>query len=61
MKFEELLIRAKLCDIDAQEKLFEMYRPMLIKASIISGRFDEDLFQEQSIVFLKSIEYFMVD
>lgn len=60
MKFEELLICAKLGDDNAQQRLLEMYRPMLIKASIINGSFDEDLYQELCVVLVKSIEKFVI-
>ena len=60
MKFEELLICAKIGDDVARSKLLEMYRPMLLKASIISGSLDEDLFQEECIVLMKCIEQFVI-
>ena len=60
MKFEELLICAKLGDDNARQKLLEMYRPMLVKASIINGSFDEDLYQELCVVLMKSIEKFVI-
>ena len=37
-----------------------MYRPLLIKNSIIDGSYDEDLFQELSITLLKCIIQFRV-
>lgn len=60
MKFEELLICAKLGDDNARQKLLEMYRPMLVKASLINGSFDEDLYQELCVVLMKSIEKFVI-
>ena len=60
MKFEDLLICAKIGDDAAKSKLLEMYRPMLLKASIISGCFDEDLFQEECIVLMKCIDQFII-
>lgn len=60
MKFEELLICAKLGDDNARQKLLEMYRPMLVKASIINGSFDEDLYQELCVVLVRSIEKFVI-
>lgn len=60
MKFEELLICAKLGDENARKKLLEMYRPMLVKASLIDGNFDEDLYQELCVVLMKSIEKFVI-
>lgn len=60
MSFYDTLLKAKLGDEDATEILLEQYKPMLIKASIINGRFDEDLFQEQCIVLMKCIYQFMI-
>ena len=60
MSFYDTLLKAKLGDEDAKEILLEQYKPMLIKASIINGRFDEDLFQEQCIVLMKCIYQFMI-
>lgn len=58
MEFEELLLRAKYGEKKAAEQILEMYRPMLVKNSLIHGRFDEDLYQELVIEALKSIKYF---
>ena len=60
MKFEELLICAKLGDDNARQKLLEMYRPMLVKASLINGSFDEDLYQELCVVLVRSIAKFVI-
>ena len=46
MNFETLLLRAKDRDEDAVLEIAEMYRPLLVKNSIIDGYFDEDLYQE---------------
>ena len=58
MDFRELLASAKSGQSQATEKLITMYRPLLMKAAIINGTFDEDLFQELSIVFLRCIQNF---
>ena len=58
MTFQDILIRAKLGDETAKLMLLEKYKPMLIKGSIINGRFDEDLYQEQCLVLMKCIEKF---
>ena len=60
MKFEELLVCAKLGDENARQTLLEMYRPMLVKASIINGSFDEDLYQEECLTLIKCIEQFVI-
>ena len=43
MSFDELLFRAKAGDMDAKAEIFAMYRPLLIKYSLVNRRFDEDL------------------
>lgn len=49
MSFRDMLLRAKAGDEKAKLDLFEKYKPMLIKNSIINGYFDEGLYQEQSL------------
>lgn len=58
MNFEELLFRAKKGDEESKEKILEMYRPLLIKNSLVNGTFDEDLYQELVVETLKCIQYF---
>ena len=48
MSFDELLFRAKAGDMDAKAEIFAMYRPLLIKYSLVNRRFDEDLYQERA-------------
>lgn len=60
MNFRDILIRAKLGDETAKLILLEQYKPMLIKGSILNGRFDEDLYQEQCLVLLKCINRFAI-
>lgn len=60
MSFQELLIRAKLGDEIAVVRILEMYRPMLLKASIINGILDEDLYQEECLVLIKCIKLFVI-
>lgn len=55
MNFEEVLFRAKMGDKEATSQILEMFRPLLIKNSLINGRFDEDLYQELRIEVLKCI------
>ena len=52
MKFEELLRQAQEGDRWAQEEIFKMYRPLLIKNSMDKNVFDEDLYQELSSTLL---------
>ncbi len=58
MEFEELLFRAKMDDQSALEQIVEMYRPLLIKKSLVKGVFDEELYQELMIELLKCIRRF---
>lgn len=58
MNFEEILFRAKMEDQEAILQILEMYRPLLIKHSLVYGVFDEDLYQELVIETLKCIRYY---
>lgn len=58
MNFERLLEQAKSGDKDAQEEIFRMYRPLLIKNAMEQNRFEEDLYQELSATLLKCIQKF---
>ena len=60
MDFKELLKQAKIGNDPAIAEIMNMYRPLLIKNSIIDGNYDEDLFQELSITLLKCIRQFRV-
>ena len=55
MSFEELLICAKLGNEYARSQLLDMYRPMLVKASLINKRLDEDLYQDLCLTMMKCI------
>ena len=46
MNFEHLLRCAQGGDEHAVAEILQMYRPLLIKNSIIQGQLDEDLYQE---------------
>lgn len=60
MNFEELLLRARAGDEHAVTGILELYKPLLIKASVLDGSFDEDLYQELCIVLLKCINQFRI-
>lgn len=60
MVFEELLQKAKAGDRRAQEEIFQMYRPLLIKNSMDKNIFDEDLYQELSSTLLNCIYKFQI-
>lgn len=58
MNFKECIIAAKSGDNDAFEEILKIYKPLLMKESIIYGVFDEDLYQEQCIVLMRCITLF---
>lgn len=62
MSFEELLQKAQNGDKTAQEEIFQMYRPLLIKNSMDANIFDEDLYlyQELSATLMKYIFKFRI-
>jgi len=60
MNFKELLILAQRGEAFAVNKILDMYKPLLIKESIIDGTFDEDLYQEQMITLLRCIQKFKI-
>ena len=60
MNFEKLLEQAKSGDRSAQEEIFRMYRPLLIKNAMEQNRFEEDLYQELSATLLNCIRKFRI-
>ena len=60
MNFRDVLAKAKANNEEAIAQLLEMYRPLLIKRSVINGIFDEDLYQEQCITLLRCIQQFRI-
>ena len=58
MTFDQLLQDAKNGSNSAVTKILQIYRPLLIKNSIVRGRFDEDLYQELCLILLKFIKQF---
>ncbi len=60
MNFKDILLRAKAGEEQAFTELLLMYRPLLLKESIVDGVFDEDLYQELCVVFLKCVRKFKV-
>ena len=60
MNFKELLVQAKNGKETAVVFILEMYKPLLIKNSIINGRFDEDLYQELSMTLFSCIHSFRI-
>lgn len=60
MNFEELLIKAKEGNQDAVMQIVEMYKPALLKNSMIHNKFDEDLYQQLTGTVLKCIQAFQI-
>ncbi len=60
MSFEKLLEQAKSGDRNAQEEIFRIYRPLLIKNAMEQNRFEEDLYQELSATLLNCIRKFRI-
>ena len=59
MNFKELMLLAKENEKAAGEILI-MYRPLLLKESIVDGIFDEDLYQELCLTLLSCIRMFRI-
>lgn len=60
MNFEELRLNAQAGGKQEITALLEMYQPLLIKTAIIDGIYDEDLYQELCITFLKCLNQFKI-
>lgn len=60
MTFIELLLAAKEGSASVFEALFGRYKNLLRKYSVINGVFDDDLYQEQCMIFVHCIEIFEV-
>lgn len=60
MNFKELMLRAKENEKAAANEILAMYRPLLLKESIIDGIYDEDLYQELCLTLLHCIRKFRV-
>ena len=58
MNFKELLYRARQGNQEAILEIFEMYRPLLVRNALVDGFFDEDLYQELIVEFLRCIRFF---
>ena len=60
MEFEYLLFQAQSGDEIAERKIVEMYRPLVVKYSVVNGIFDEDLFQELNVEVVRCIRNYRV-
>lgn len=58
MDFKEQISKAKNGNRQDMELLWEQYKPLLLKESIVRGIFDEDLYQELCFTFLKCVRKF---
>ncbi|MBE6070282.1 MAG: helix-turn-helix domain-containing protein [Clostridium lundense] len=58
MSFGYLLKRAQSGDQEAFGEILSMYQPLLIKLSMIDKRFDEDMYQELSLILLKCVRLY---
>lgn len=60
MNFKELLLSAQSGSTSAQQAILDMYKPLLVKASVSDGIFDEDLYQELCLTTLYCIKKFQI-
>lgn len=60
MNFKQLLFQAHSGDEHAIEDFLALYRPLLVRESIVNGVFDEDLYQELCITLLNCIRNFHI-
>ena len=60
MNFADVLLLAKQGDHDAAVLLLDYYQPLLTRESYVSGRFDEDVYQELCVVLLNCIRKFAI-
>ena len=56
--FDEILARAKGEDEASILKIIEMYKPAILKNSMVDGKFDEDLYQQLITAVLRCIKTF---
>lgn len=61
MSFELNLMKARENDKKAMLWIIEMYRPLIIRYSLVNGRFDEDLYQENVYTMLICIKKFPLE
>lgn len=60
MTFEELLLKARTGDKKAKDYIFQMYKPLLVKKSMLDNVFSEDLYQELSETVMECINKFRI-
>ena len=59
--FRDLLIKAKQGDDTSFNELLVLYKPLLLRESVVDGVYDEDLYQENCIIFLKCVRTIALD
>ena len=60
MNFKDLLLRAQNGDTQATYIIMDIYKPLLLRESIINGVFDEDMYQELSLTLVRCIRRFRI-
>ncbi len=60
MRFMMLMERAQQGEEAAIRELLEMYMPLILRESVVDGVYDEDLYQELCLVFLKCLRKFSI-
>ena len=60
MNFKDLLICAKDNESFAVAKIMDMYKPLMMKESIVNGIYDEDLYQEFLLILIGCIRKFQI-
>lgn len=60
MNFRERILSAQENTPGAAAEILNMYKPLLLKESIVEGVFDEDLYQELCLILLGCIKKFRV-
>jgi len=60
VNFKDLMLDAKENAPGAAAEILSMYKPLLLKESIVDGVFDEDLHQELCLILLGCIKKFRI-
>lgn len=60
MNFMDTLLQAQQGSEPAIEEILQRYRPLLLKESVCSGVFDEDLYQELCMTLVNCIRNFRI-
>lgn len=60
MNFYDILNNAKQDNQDAIYNILNMYKPLLMKESIVDGVWDEDLFQDLILTLINCIKKFEI-